>query len=1067
MPPETFLRGRARRSPPTAAATAPPAGSTRSAGPTTRSACSTSAARRSSSCCWATWAARAAASWRCAVTPASRARPTSRRCTTSCRATCRCPRPASTTPCDDYLDSDRQHRAEGLLGQRRRLRRQPAQVLLGRRGHRGERLRLRLPAAADRRPRHLPDRDGHAATTRSRATSCSARTRRSARRTGGCSGSAMAHLKWLVVRDLNLIESATFWKDAPGDRDRRAARPRTSAPRCSSSPPPRTWRRTARSPRPSGCCSGTTRRSSRRATAAASCSSSSTSAARSASGSPAPPTSATGRCSTSTWDYPVDEHGDPSAEAVLQEINGFHLTGDKAGQPLSSLHRDEGRRLDRPAAAGSTPASTPTGSTRPPGASPGREQSWVAPEWGWAWPTNRRILYNRASADPEGKPWSERKAYVWWDEEQRQVDRPRRPGLRGRQAARRTGPSRAPAARRARRRRPVHHAGRRQGLALRADRAARRAAADALRAAGVAGAQPALPPAGQPDPAGVPAQGQPTRTPRGDEPGAEVFPYVFTTYRLTEHHTAGGMSRWLPYLSELQPEFFCEVSPELAARARAGATAAGRRSSRARTAIEARVLVTERMSPLTVGGRHDPPGRAALPLGGRRRRRSSPATRPTTCSGSTLDPNVHIQESKVASCDIRPGRRPDGPGAAAPRRRLPQPEPASPSTTGNAQRTRPHQDAPALPKESIDEHPVVRFDRPGPRRRLGGPAGRARASSPTPRSASAARRARWPARSGTRSPRTASTCSARSYDNTGALGASTWRHVAFIEQSKPLGRQQSGVGRPTVDLGMPSVAPPAGPDARRLHGHRRRRGERQRADAGRRAARLPLADVLRRVQALHHAACLDVCPTGSLFRTEFGTVVVQDDICNGCGYCVPACPFGVIERRIGDPRAPRTSASPRSAPCATTGSAPGRPPPAPRPARPSRSSSATWTSCASGPRPASGAAARRRGAPTRGCTARTPTTASAAPARCSCCSTSRRSTACPRTRSSPPRDLPHMWRRAAWLPAPCSSAPSPCSPGAGHEPRRGPRRAGRAPPRPRGGARQRRGSRDRTRERWP
>jgi formate dehydrogenase iron-sulfur subunit len=49
-----------------------------------------------------------------------------------------------------------------------------------------------------------------------------------------------------------------------------------------------------------------------------------------------------------------------------------------------------------------------------------------------------------------------------------------------------------------------------------------------------------------------------------------------------------------------------------------------------------------------------------------------------------------------------------------------------------------------------------------------------------------------------------------------------------------------------------------------------------------------------------HAACLDVCPTGSLFRTEFGTVVVQDDICNGCGYCVPACPFGVIDRRIGD-----------------------------------------------------------------------------------------------------------------------------------------------------------------------
>ena len=70
-----------------------------------------------------------------------------------------------------------------------------------------------------------------------------------------------------------------------------------------------------------------------------------------------------------------------------------------------------------------------------------------------------------------------------------------------------------------------------------------------------------------------------------------------------------------------------------------------------------------------------------------------------------------------------------------------------------------------------------------------------------------------------------------------------------------------------------------------------------------------------------HAACLDVCPTGALFRTEFGTVVVQDDICNGCGYCVPACPFGVIDRRTGDAGRRRTLASPRSARSATTGSA--------------------------------------------------------------------------------------------------------------------------------------------------
>ena len=149
--------------------------------------------------------------------------------------------------------------------------------------------------------------------------------------------------------------------------------------------------------------------------------------------------------------------------------------------------------------------------------------------------------------------------------------------------------------------------------------------------------------------------------PSDGEPGAEVFPYVFTTYRLTEHHTAGGMSRWLPYLSELQPEFFCEVSPELAARARASSTAGGPRSSRARTAIEARVLVTDRVVPLTVGGRHDPPGRAALPLGRRRRAPSSPATRPTTCSGSPSTRTCTSRSPRSRPATSSPGRRPTGP----------------------------------------------------------------------------------------------------------------------------------------------------------------------------------------------------------------------------------------------------------------------------------------------------------------------------------------------------------------------------------------------------------------------
>ena len=93
-----------------------------------------------------------------------------------------------------------------------------------------------------------------------------------------------------------------------------------------------------------------------------------------------------------------------------------------------------------------------------------------------------------------------------------------------------------------------------------------------------------------------------------------------------------------------------------------------------------------------------------------------------------------------------------------------------------------------------------------------------------------------------------------SYDNTGGLGADSWRHVAFVEKAAPSGEVRW----------------------------------------------LMSSDVCKHCT---HAACLDVCPTGSLFRTEFGTVVVQEDICNGCGYCIPACPFGVIDQRKGDGRA--------------------------------------------------------------------------------------------------------------------------------------------------------------------
>jgi formate dehydrogenase iron-sulfur subunit len=102
-----------------------------------------------------------------------------------------------------------------------------------------------------------------------------------------------------------------------------------------------------------------------------------------------------------------------------------------------------------------------------------------------------------------------------------------------------------------------------------------------------------------------------------------------------------------------------------------------------------------------------------------------------------------------------------------------------------------------------------------------------------------------------------------SYDNTGMLSADTWRHVAFIEQ----------IGRPGETGGPGETGDPAG------------------------SRWLMSSDVCKHCT---EAGCLDVCPTGALIRTEFGTVVVQDDVCNGCGYCVAACPFGVIARRETD-----------------------------------------------------------------------------------------------------------------------------------------------------------------------
>ncbi|MGC5345584.1 formate dehydrogenase [Streptomyces sp. DT171] len=354
-----------------------------------------------------------------------------------------------------------------------------------------------------------------------------------------------------------------------------------------------------------------------------------------------------------TWDYPVDGPlREPVAAAVLAEINGHGPDG----APLSAYTelKDDGSTTCGCWIYCGVYADGVNQAAR---RKPQSEQDWVAAEWAWAWPANRRILYNRASAAPDGTPWSDRKAYVWWDE----VD--------GRWTGRDVPdfvPDRAPD--------HVPDDDATGPDALRGDDPFIMQADGKGWLYAPAGLEDGpLPTHYEPQDSPFTSALHPEQSrspvrklhpregnryhPSGNEPGADVYPYVVTTHRLTEHFTAGGMSRWTPFLAELQPEFFCEISPQLATER--GLEHGGWATIiTARNAVEARVMVTRRITPLTVQGRtvhqiglpfHWGPNGIAT------------GDAANELVAIALDPNALIQEDKALTADIRPGRRPRGP----------------------------------------------------------------------------------------------------------------------------------------------------------------------------------------------------------------------------------------------------------------------------------------------------------------------------------------------------------------------------------------------------------------------
>ena len=338
------------------------------------------------------------------------------------------------------------------------------------------------------------------------------------------------------------------------------------------------------------------------------------------------------------WPYRTSSDGEPDLDEIVAEINGYDVN---SGDPVAGFHalRDDGTTACGCwIYSGIAPA---RGRNRAKDRDPAGRAS---PNWGFAWPANRRILYNRASARPDGTPWSPAKAWIWWDEEAGRwvgedvPDFPatKPPGFVATEGERGVSGHRGDAP-----------------FIMVPGGTAKLFAASLADGPLPTHYEPWESPVGnalypeQPrNPAAVPiASPLNTYQPSNDD----AYPHVLTTYRLTEHHTAGGMSRYVPWLAELQPGAFAEIDPDLAATIHV-ATGDLIELATARGAITLPAIVTDRLAPSLVDGRkiHHIGVPWHFGYGG-----IATGAIANDLTPLVEDPNSLIHEAKALTCSVR------------------------------------------------------------------------------------------------------------------------------------------------------------------------------------------------------------------------------------------------------------------------------------------------------------------------------------------------------------------------------------------------------------------------------